>query len=62
MQSSTLALRAKISDFLERTGLSPSYFGKKVRSSEIVKRLETGGTVTLETADRVHQFIADRKM
>lgn len=46
--------------FLQKTGMSPSYFGKlAVNNSELVRRLEGGQTVTLPTDRRVRAFIRD---
>jgi hypothetical protein len=54
----TRALLAEIQAFLNRTGMKPSYFGKQAAgNSEIVARLEAGGTVTLRTAERIRKFI-----
>lgn len=54
-------LLSEIRVFLSRTGMGPSYFGKAAcGNSELVERLENGKTVTLVTADKIRQFIADR--
>lgn len=54
-------LLSEIRDFLARTGMGPSYFGKVAcGNSELVERLEAGKTVTLVTADKIRQFIAER--
>jgi hypothetical protein len=53
-------LLSDIRAFLTQTGMGPSYFGKAAcGNSEIVQRLERGGTVTLITADRVRAFMRD---
>lgn len=57
MRHSTLL--EEIEDFLSRTGMGESYFGKvAVRNSELVSRLRNGGRVWPETADAVRQFMA----
>lgn len=44
--------------FLAKTGMGPSYFGKKaVGNSELVDRLRAGGDVRTATARRVIEFI-----
>lgn len=54
-------LLTDIQDFIRTTGMGPSYFGKaSCGNSELVERLEKGGTVTLTTADRVRTFILER--
>lgn len=54
-------LLSEIRDFLARTEMGPSYFGKvSCGNSELVERLEDGRTVTLVTAERVRAFIQSR--
>ncbi len=54
-------LLADIQTFIRETGMGPSYFGKaSCGNSELVERLENGGTVTLTTADKVRAFIRER--
>jgi len=54
-------LLTEIRDFLGSTGMGPSYFGKaSCGNSEVVERLEKGGTVTLVTAERIRAFMAGR--
>jgi hypothetical protein len=54
-------LLAEIRSFIARTNMGPTYFGKAAcNNSEIIARLERGGTVTLKTAERVRAFIAER--
>lgn len=54
-------LLTDIQDFIRETGIGPSYFGKaSCGNSELVERLEKGGTVTLTTADRVRSFMRER--
>ena len=51
----------EIRDFLARTEMGPSYFGKaSCGNSELVDRLESGRTVTLVTADRVRAFMQSK--
>ncbi|MFN4169967.1 MAG: hypothetical protein ACK4HD_16780 [Pannonibacter phragmitetus] len=55
-------LLKEIEDFLKDTGMGPSYFGKRsIGSSEVVKRLRSGGNVRLDTAERIRQFISERQ-
>jgi hypothetical protein len=55
-------LLIEIVGFLEKSGMSPSYFGKRAcGNSELLKRLRDGKTVTLRTADRVRFFMAAHK-
>jgi hypothetical protein len=54
-------LLSDIREFLDRTGMGPSYFGKAAcGNSELVERLENGKTVTLVTAEKVRTFMAER--
>ena len=42
--------------------MGPSYFGKVAcGNSELVGRLESGKTITLETADRIREYMAERR-
>lgn len=51
-------LLTEIHDFLARAGMSASYFGKRaVNNSELVARLEAGGDVHSQTAERIRSFI-----
>jgi hypothetical protein len=62
MSNQTTSLRDEIRLFLEETGMSSSYFGKRAAgNSELVSRLEMGRTVTLPTAERIRRFIAERR-
>jgi hypothetical protein len=55
------ALLSEIKDFLARTGMGPSYFGDVAcGNTELVRRLENGGSVTLRTAEKIRSFIAQR--
>ncbi|BEV47317.1 hypothetical protein [Afipia carboxidovorans] len=55
-------LLTDIREFLEQSQMGPSYFGKAAcGNSELVERLENGGTVTLITAERVRSFMAERR-
>jgi hypothetical protein len=54
-------LLTDIHAFIRETGMGPSYFGKAAcGNSELVERLEKGGTVTLTTAERIRSFMASR--
>jgi hypothetical protein len=53
-------LLAEMKAFLNRSGMAASYFGKKAcGNSEVIARLEAGGTVTLDTAHSIRKFIAN---
>ena len=44
--------------FLDRSGMSPSSFGKEVANNgKLVARLRGGASVSLTTADRILRFI-----
>lgn len=54
-------LLTDIRSFLTKSGMGPSYFGKVAcGNSEVVDRLEAGGTVTLVTAERIREFIESK--
>lgn len=54
-------LLSDIREFLTETGMGQSYFGKVAcGNSEVVGRLESGRTITLETAEKIKAFIASR--
>ena len=60
MDTETPKLLSEIKAFLRESGMSATYFGKQaVGNSEVVRRLETGGTVTLITAQRMRDYIAN---
>jgi hypothetical protein len=53
-------LLGEIESFLERSGMNESSFGHKtVNDGNLVKRLRSGGSVTLRTADKIRDFIAN---
>ena len=55
-------LLSDIEDFLARTGMGPSYFGKQaVGNSEIVARLRSGGRVWPETEAALRRFMDERR-
>jgi len=57
-----LDLLSEIRDFLAETGMGRSYFGKRATgNSELVQRLEAGGSVTLVTAAKVREFMAEQR-
>jgi hypothetical protein len=48
-----------IKQFIARTNMGPSYFGKaSCGNSELIRRLEAGGSVTLRTMERVRDYMA----
>lgn len=52
----------EIKQFIARTNMGPSYFGKAAcGNSELIRRLEAGGSVTLRTMERVRAFMAAHK-
>jgi hypothetical protein len=54
-------LLSEIRSFLAQTNMGPSYFGKaSCGNSELVERLEAGGRIWPETADKVRAFMAER--
>lgn len=62
MADPTTDLRAEIASFLAETGMGSSYFGLLATgNSKLVERLEKGGTVTLETAEKIRKFIDERR-
>lgn len=51
-----------IKEFLKETGMSASTFGMyAVANSHLVARLEKGGGVSTDVADRVHAYMATEK-
>jgi hypothetical protein len=58
---SSKQLLATINGFIARTGMSKSYFGYlAVRDSKLVARLESGGSVTLDTCAAIVKFMESR--
>lgn len=54
-------LLAEIHAFLRLSEMGPSYFGKvSCGNSELIKRLESGCTITLTTVERVRSFMLER--
>jgi len=54
-------LLREIHEFLARSKMSPSYFGKAAcNNSELVGRLEDGKTITFATAAKARAFIRER--
>jgi len=52
-------LLSQIEDACARLGIAQTTFGRQaVNDGKLVSRLQSGGRVTLETVNRVHQFIA----
>ena len=51
----------EIREFLKSSEMGPSYFGKvSCGNSNLLRNLESGGSVTLRTAARIRAFIAER--
>lgn len=52
----------EIEAFLGRTGMAATTFGQKaILNSKLVDRLRKGGTVTLQTAETIRDFMAEKK-
>ena len=52
-------LLAEIEAFMERTGMSPTAFGRRaLNDGNFIPRLEQGRAPSLGTIDRVRKFIA----
>ncbi len=52
-------LLAEIDGFLARSGMAETTFGAKAaNNSKLVGRLRSGGSVSLETAARIREFMA----
>jgi hypothetical protein len=55
------SLLRQVSDFCRQTGMAESTFGRHaVNDGKFVSRLRMGGRITLETVERVNNFIAQR--
>ena len=51
-------LLTEIRDFLKSSKMGPSYFGKMAcGNSEVIRRLENGGTVTVRSLVRIRTFM-----
>ena len=58
MQSKAKLLK-EIHAFLARTKMNPATFGHKAAgNSRLVKKLEDGGTVSIDTADVIRAYMA----
>jgi hypothetical protein len=56
------AILSEIHSFLRERNMKASYFGRLAcGDSKMVRRLESGGSITLTTAEKVRAFIAFRK-
>lgn len=56
-------LLAEIEAFLLVSGMAPGSFGHAtVNDGKFVGRLRRGGSVTLETAERIRQYIAENSV
>ena len=57
----TAVLHKEVQSFLKRTGMGPTYFGQLAAgNTRLVERLQSGRTVTLQTAERIRKFIASQ--
>lgn len=57
------SLLKEIEQFLALSGMNESAFGHQTNNDgKLVKRLRDGGSVTLETADRIRKFIATKTL
>ena len=57
MQTKKKLLR-EIKAFLRATKMSPGAFGKRsVQNSRLVRKLEEGGTISIDVADRVVSYM-----
>ena len=55
------SLLNQVSDFCRQTGMAESTFGRRaVNDGKFVSRLRMGGRITLETVERVSNFMAER--
>ncbi len=60
MMSLEEQFRTRVSAFLERSRLSPTKFGRiAMGDPNLVRRIESGRSLTLRTADRILAFAAD---
>jgi len=60
MTRSTDKLLSEIETFIEKHRMSPTAFGEaSMGDRHLVRRLKGGGSVTLDTADRLRIFMAD---
>ena len=58
--SANQKLLTEIETFLKRAGMNDSSFGHKtVNDGKLVDRLRSGGSVTLNTAERIREFMAE---
>lgn len=52
-----------IDEFLKKTGMSETYFGKKaVGNTEVVRRLKMGRPILTTTEFRLRQFIREYRL
>ncbi len=59
MPETTKALLIEIEKFLAWSGMRPSTFGNyAVKDGKLMARLRSGSTVTLETANKIRNYIA----
>lgn len=58
--SATDALLSEIEDFSRRAGMKPSTLGRKaINDGKLHERLRRGGSVTLETAERIRRWMRE---
>lgn len=61
MNTKNNTLLSEIEDFLSKTGMGVTYFGKASSgNSELVQRLRSGGRVWPETEHKVRDFMSSR--
>lgn len=52
----------EIEAFCAETGMAASYMGQlAVKNSKIYKRLQAGGTVDLNTVEKIRRFMTERR-
>jgi hypothetical protein len=58
IMSATEALLSEIEGFSLRAGIKPSTLGRKaINDGKLYERLKNGGSVTLETAERIRKWM-----
>jgi hypothetical protein len=56
--NATETLMDEIEAFSRKAGISPSTLGRKaVNDGKLIHRLKRGGSVTLETAERIREYM-----
>lgn len=60
IMSATEALLSEIEDFSRKAGIKPSTLGRKaINDGKLHERLRKGGSVTLETAERIRRWMLE---